>query len=101
MVRVFSCRAFILVSAPAAAPRGLKPKPYWFWYWVGLRGELGFFGEPCAEETCCRQQPINFQRSLVRMLPLGKCLKLTLASGATALGSAWRAALIYQTDPLR
>jgi hypothetical protein len=34
------------------------------------------------------------------MLPLGKCLKLTLASGATALGSAWPAALIYQTDPL-
>jgi hypothetical protein len=27
-------------------------------------------------------------------------LKLTLASGATALGSAWRASLIYQTDPL-
>ncbi|HEY3039525.1 MAG TPA: hypothetical protein VGJ66_12380, partial [Pyrinomonadaceae bacterium] len=30
--------------------------------------------------------PINFQPSLVRMLPLGKYLKLTLASGATALG---------------
>jgi hypothetical protein len=28
-------------------------------------------------------------------------MKLTPASGATALGSAGRASLIYQTDPLR
>jgi hypothetical protein len=53
-----------------------------------------------AEETCLQAAPIHFQPSLVRMLSLGKCLKLTLVSGATALGSAWRASLIYQTDPL-
>jgi hypothetical protein len=41
-----------------------------------------------AEETLLQAAPINFQPSLVRMLPLGKCLKLTLASGATAHGSA-------------
>jgi hypothetical protein len=44
--------------------------------------------------------PVNFQPSLVRMLSLRKCLKLTLASGATALGSAWPAPLVYQTEPL-
>ncbi|HEY3041584.1 MAG TPA: hypothetical protein VGJ66_22810, partial [Pyrinomonadaceae bacterium] len=53
----------------------------------------------CADAAPGQKFEVDFSIRRYRARFCISTPKLTLASGATALGSAWRASLIYQTHP--